>query len=342
MRVGILNATGYTGGEMIRILAGHPDLEITGLTARSDAGRAVGDVLPWTRATARPGLAELTLTPELMDSYDLVVSCLPHSASALALAPFVESGVRAVDVSADFRLKDLAAYERWYGEHAAPGLIDSSVYGLTEFRRDEVRACMLVANPGCHAITAQLALYPALAAGLVDPHVTVDSKTGISGAGRTSKPEFGFSEINENVAAYNVAAHRHVPEIEQELSAAAGTEVTVTFVPHLIPMTRGILVTAYAALRAGAGPDDVSDAYDKAYAREPFVHVIDRPPSTKWVAGGNHCFVHAVVDEPGRSLIAFAATDNLGKGAAGAAVQNANVMLNLAEDAGLGIPPSFP
>ena len=231
MRLGLLNATGYTGGEMIRYLAGHPDLELTSLTARSQAGRTVGEVLPWIRATARPDYADLRLTPELDGSVDAVVSCLPHNASAAQLAPLLDDGVPVVDVSADFRLHDLAVYREWYGEHPAPEWIADAVYGLSEYRREALQRTKLVANPGCHAIAAELAIGPALAAGLVECSVIVDSKTGVSGAGRRAEPAFTYSEINESAAPYNVAAHRHGPEIAQELTALAGASVQVTFVP---------------------------------------------------------------------------------------------------------------
>lgn len=342
MRLGLLNATGYTGGEMIRYLAGHPDLELTSLTARSQAGSTVGEVLPWVRATARPDYADLRLTPELDGSVDAVVSCLPHNASAAQLAPLLDDGVPVVDVSADFRLHDLEVYEWWYGRHPASWWIADAVYGLTEFRRDDLRRTKLVANPGCHAIAAELAIGPALAAGLVESAVIVDSKTGISGAGRSADSAFTYSEINESVAPYNVAAHRHGPEIAQELTMLAGTPVKVTFVPHLVPMTRGILSTTYARLRDGASGADVADAYQDRYADEPFVHLADEPPRTKWTTGGNHCFVKAVTDEATGTLIAMSAIDNLGKGAAGAALQNANLMLGLDEQAGLGIPAGYP
>ena len=199
-----------------------------------------------------------------------------------------------------------------------------------------------MANPGCHAIAAELAIGPALAAGLVESAVIVDSKTGISGAGRSADSAFTYSEINESVAPYNVAAHRHGPEIAQELTMLAGTPVKVTFVPHLVPMTRGILSTTYARLRDGASGADVADAYQDRYADEPFVHLADEPPRTKWTTGGNHCFVKAVTDEATGTLIAMSAIDNLGKGAAGAALQNANLMLGLDEEAGLGIPAGYP
>jgi N-acetyl-gamma-glutamyl-phosphate reductase len=342
MRVGILNATGYAGGELLRFVAGHPDFDLCGVTARSQAGALLSDVWPWVRATARPAYGDLRLAEELDGSFDLVVSCLPHNASAAGLEPFLAGGVPAVDVSADYRFKDLAVYQRWYGPHPSPQWIERAVYGLTEYHRDDLRRTKLVANPGCHAVIAELALAPALRAGLVEPSVVVDSKTGISGAGRTNGPEFGYSEINESVNAYNVGAHRHGPEIAQELAELAGEPVQITFVPHLVPMTRGIFVTAYGRLRAGATAAAVKDAYLDAYADEPFVHVVDEPPHTKWTSGSNHAFVCGKVDEDNHMLVAMAVADNLGKGAAGAAVQNANVMLGLDERAGLNVPASFP
>ncbi|MBM4436745.1 MAG: N-acetyl-gamma-glutamyl-phosphate reductase [Actinobacteria bacterium] len=342
MRVGLLNATGYTGAEVIRFASGHPEFVLVGVTARSQAGQTLGAVLPWVRASPRPAYADLVLTPELNGSFDLIVSCLPHEVSAEKLAPFIASGVPAVDVSPDFRLQDLAEHRRWYGEHHAPQHRGAAEYGLTETHRAALRHTKLVANPGCHAITAELALVPALAAGLVAPNVIVDSKTGVSGAGRSAALEFGFSEVNENARPYKVAAHRHGPEIAQELTRAAGRRVEVTFVPTLVPMSRGILTTAYATLRDGVTPAAVAHAYHETYDGEQFVHVVDEPPQTKWTTGTNHCFVSCVVDEANRVLVAMAATDNLGKGAAGGALQNANVMLGLDESAGLGVPPSYP
>ena len=266
----------------------------------------------------------------------------PTTPRRAQLAPLLDDGVPVVDVSADFRLHDLEVYQQWYGEHPASEWIADAVYGLTEYRRDELRRTKLVANPGCHAIAAELAIGPALTAGLVEPSVIVDSKTGVSGAGRRAEAAFTYAEINESAAPYNVAAHRHGPEIAQELTVLAGTPVQVTFVPHLVPMTRGILSTTYARLRDGATSADVAAAYADRYDGEPFVHLAGEPPRTKWTTGGNHCFVQAVTDEAAGTLIAMSAIDNLGKGAAGAALQNANLMLGLDEQAGLGIPAGYP
>ncbi len=343
MRIGILNATGYSGGELVRYLAVHPEFEIVGATARSQAGRPLHEVFPWMRASGRAAYADLELTPELNGSADLVISCLPHKASAAQLAPFLDDGIRCIDVSSDFRLRNPADYLRWHGvEHAAPEWIDASVYGLTEWHRDQIRETQLVANPGCHAITAALALAPAASAGLLAGHVLVDSKTGVSGAGRSTSAAYGFSEINEDSSAYRVADHYQSPEIAQELSDIGGSPIEVTFAPHLVPMTRGILITAYGALRADVAPSQVEQAYRDAYDDEPFVHLAGVPPHTKWTSGGNHAFVHWTVDEATQTLVAMAAIDNLGKGAAGSAVQNANVMAGIDEQVGLAIPPSHP
>ena len=343
MRIGILNATGYSGGELVRYLAGHPEFEIVGATARSQAGRRLHEVFPWMRASGRATYADLQLTPELNGSADLVISCLPHKSSAAQLAPFLDDGIRCIDVSSDFRLRNPADYLRWHGvEHAAPEWIDSAVYGLTEWHRERIRETDLVANPGCHAITAALALAPAVSAGLLSGHVMVDSKTGISGAGRSASAAYGFSEINEDASAYRVADHYQSPEIAQELSDIGGSPVEVTFAPHLVPMTRGILITAYGALNEAVAPAQVEQAYRDAYGGEPFVHLAGVPPHTKWTSGGNHAFVHWTVDQATQTLVAMAAIDNLGKGAAGSAVQNANVMAGIDEQVGLAIPPSHP
>ena len=343
MRIGILNATGYSGGELVRYLAVHPEFEIVGATARSQAGHRLHEVFPWMRASGRAAYADLELTPELNGSADLVISCLPHKASAAQLAPFLDDGIRCIDVSSDFRLRDPADYLRWHGvEHAAPEWIASGVYGLTEWHREQIRETDLVANPGCHAITAALALAPAASAGLLAGHVMVDSKTGVSGAGRSASAAYGFSEINEDSSAYRVADHYQSPEIAQELSDIGGWPIKVTFAPHLVPMTRGILITAYGALREDVAPSQVEQAYRDAYEDEPFVHLAGVPPHTKWTSGGNHAFVHWTVDQATRTLVAMAAIDNLGKGAAGSAVQNANVMAGIDEQVGLAIPPSHP
>ena len=343
MRIGILNATGYSGAELVRFLSGHPDFEISGVTARSKVGKRLGEIFPWVRAGGRPSYANLQLHEDLEETPDIVISCLPHKASAQRLAPFLDRGIRCIDVSADFRLRDPQMYARWHGvEHAVPEWLDSAVYGFPEMYRDRIRKCQLVANPGCHAITAALALAPAVRAGLLSGHVMVDSKSGVSGAGRTASVSYGFSEINENAAAYRVADHYQSPEIAQELSTLDSNVVTVTFVPHLVPMSRGILVTAYALVTDSVTLDRIDEVYRGAYEDEPFVHLVGEPPRTKWAAGGNHAFVHWVLDESSRVLVAMAATDNLGKGAAGCAIQNANLMAGISELNGLGIPPNYP
>ncbi len=342
MNAGIINATSYFGIELVRLLAGHPELTVTAVTGRSQAGKKLGDAFPHLRATD-PAAAGLVLTPELEGGADLVFSCLPHAVSAEALVPFIKAGVPAVDVSADFRLNDPAEFERWYeAPHPAPDLLDRAVYGLTEIHREAIRDAAIAGNPGCYATAAILALAPAFRAGIIEPDVIVDAMSGVSGAGRSLKLDSHFSEVNESVHAYAVEGHRHGAEMTQELSLLAGGPVEVNFVPHLIPMTRGILATCYATLSRPMDGEEIASIYREFCDAEPFLLFTDSPPRTKWVAGSNHCAVHATVDQTGRRLLAFAAIDNLLKGAAGQALQNANVMLGLDEKAGLHTAPLYP
>ncbi|MDP6507444.1 MAG: N-acetyl-gamma-glutamyl-phosphate reductase [Chloroflexota bacterium] len=342
MNVGIINATSYFGIDLIRLLAGHPGLAVTAVTARSQAGKALGEVFPHLRATD-PTVATLTLTPDLDGSLDLVFSCLPHAVSAPALLPFIAAGVPVIDVSADFRLNDAAEFKRWYdSNHPAPELLDRTVYGLTEIHRDAIRSTTIVGNPGCYPTATLLALAPAFAASIVEPDVIVDAKSGVSGAGRSLKLDSHYSEVNGSVHAYGVAGHRHSAEMTQELTALAGAPVAVNFVPHLVPMTRGILATCYATLRQSTSAADIAAVYRDFCRDEPFLHYSEVPPRTKWVAGTNHSFLHAVLDQTGRRLVAFGVIDNLVKGAAGQGVQNANLMLGLDETAGLAVAPLYP
>ncbi len=342
MNAGIINATSYFGIELVRLLAGHPELTVTSVTGRSQAGKELGEVFPHLRATD-PAAAGLVLTPELEGSVDIVFSCLPHAVSAPALLPFIEAGVPVVDVSADFRLNDAAEFERWYEVgHPAPKLLDRAVYGLTEIHREAICTATIVGNPGCYPTAAILALAPAFSAGIIEPDVIVDAKSGVSGSGRSLKLDNHYSEVNESVHAYSVGGHRHGAEMTQELSLLAGRPVEVNFVPHLVPMTRGILATCYATLSRPVESAEIESIYRDFCEEEPFLFFTDTPPRTKWVAGSNHCAVYATVDQTDRRLMAFAAIDNLVKGAAGQAVQNANVMLGLDETAGLKAAPLFP
>jgi|DewCreStandDraft_2_1066082.scaffolds.fasta_scaffold00206_57 N-acetyl-gamma-glutamyl-phosphate reductase len=348
MRVGILNASSYAGVELVRLLAGHPEFELVAATARSQAGQRLRDVFPSLAYSARPSLADLVLTPEIEAPVDLVFSAMPHTASAQALLPFIHDGIPAVDFAGDFRLKDPAEFEEYYGEaHPAPDLLPCAVYGLTELHREEIRRAKLVANPGCYPTGAILALAPVLAEGLVEPDFIIDAKSGVSGGGRTLRLENHFSEVNESVNAYRIGRHQHTPEIRQELaevSRRAGGDgtITVTFVTHLVPMTRGILTTAYARLRRDASPEELRSLYREYYAGCRFVQITDQPPQTKATWGSNFCLIHPAVDRKSNRLVVVACLDNLVKGASGQALQNANLMAGLPEETGLLLAPVFP
>lgn len=342
MRIGILNVTGYAGLELIRLLAWHPEMEIAAITGRSQAGKSLGEVFPFTGLFPEGGLAAMTITENIATSVDLVFSGLPHKASAEALLPFIQDGIPVVDIAADFRLHDPETYQEWYQEHPCPEHLLDAVFGLTELHRAEVQQAKIVANPGCYPTGAILSLAPALAESLVAPNVIVDAKSGISGGGRSLTLTNHYSEVNESVEAYALTGHRHMPEIAQELGEVADTAVQVTFVPHLVPMTRGILATCYAVLNGPTTQQAVDDLYHARYAHEPFVQVLPVSPKTKWTYGSNHCLIHPVVHERTGHLIVTTAIDNLVKGASGQALQNANAMLGLPETMGLEAKPLYP
>ena len=335
MKAGIINVTGYAGSELARILYRHPEIRITSVTGRSAAGQRLGNVFPHLEDLDLPVEAEL-------GEVDLIFSALPHKASAEVLAPYLQNGVKVVDISADFRLKDVDEYQSWYEVvHPCPQYLETAVYGLTELHRPQVTQTKLVANPGCYPTAALLALAPAWRAGLISSDIIVDAKSGVSGAGRGLGLMYHYSEANENVSAYSLDGHRHLPEITQELRLETGEEPKVTFLPHLIPMTRGILASCYAPLQQGALPEGeagkaaLMDIYRDAYRGEPFVRVVNQPPQTKHTLGNNYCVVHPTIDRRTSRLIVIACLDNLVKGAAGQAVQNANLMLGLPETMGL-------
>lgn len=340
--VAILNVTGYAGAELARLLSHHPDVRIVAVTGRSAAGKRLGEVFPH---LARLDLAIETET----ERGDLAFSALPHAAAAETLLPFVRRGVPVIDLSADFRLRDAAVYERWYRHaHVAPELLDRAVYGMPELHRDAIRTAGIIACPGCYPTAAILAVAPAVRAGLVNGDVIVDAKSGISGAGRGLGLTYHFAEANESVSAYALDGHRHLPEISQELAALReGVAPAVTFVPHLVPMTRGILATCYAPLADGLrGRDDAASvlraAYERAYTTEPFTHLVETPPATKHTLGTNDCLVHVTVDPERRRMVAVAAVDNLVKGAAGQGVQCMNIRLGLPETRGLEAAALYP
>lgn len=353
--VSIVNATSYTGIELLRLLAQHPQFVVTSVTARNATGQRLEEVFPQLRTGMSPLMQTPAVDPALVLAQepaqtDLAFVCLPHAAAAETIVHLLERGTRVVDLSADFRLHDATVYEEWYQHvHPAPALLETAVYGLCERYRERIRSTRLVANPGCHASTAILALIPAVSAGLIGPDVIIDSKTGISGGGRSPSPKFHYPEANEDVSAYSVSGHRHLPEITQELTAAAisgGHPVPgglrITFIPHLLPMTRGILATCYANLQRDVSKEELYNIYQAHYAAEPFVHVVNQPPHTKWTYGSNHCFIHPTLDPRTNRLVVVACLDNLVKGASGQAIQNANLLFGIKETTGLeqlGIHP---
>ncbi|MEE9583452.1 MAG: N-acetyl-gamma-glutamyl-phosphate reductase [Dehalococcoidales bacterium] len=328
-RVGIINVSGYTGLELARLLIQHPQVELASVTGRSAAGKALAAVFPHLGGT------DLAISAELGD-VDLAFSAMPHKESAREVIRLLNQGTKVVDLSADFRLKDASDYPAWYGfSHPAPQLLETAVYGLTELYRSRIAPAQLVANPGCYPTGAILALAPAVKQGLIKADVIIDSKSGVSGAGRTASLSTHYSEASEDVTAYALEGHRHLPEIVQELKRLHQPPPSVTFVPHLVPMTRGILTTCYAWLMDEKREEELGQVYRDFYRGEPFVRVVDSPPHTKHSRGSNLCFIYPTTDPRTGRLIVVSAIDNLVKGAAGQAIQNMNLMLGLAETAGL-------
>ena len=337
-KVGIINVTGYTGVELARLIHQHPQVELASVTGRSAAGQNLGEVFPHLASI------DLTIKAEL-EAVDLVFSAMPHKESAKEVIPLFERGIKVVDISADFRLKEASEYERWYGfSHPAPHLLAEAIYGVPELYREEIKAARLVASTGCYAVSSILALAPAVKAKLIEPDIVIDSKSGISGAGRTLSLATHFSEANEDVSAYALEGHRHLPEIAQELKLLSGGKpLLVTFVPHLVPMTRGILTTTYANLESGKlKAKELKELYLDFYKNEPFVRVVDAPPHTKHTLGSNLCLVYPTIDQRTGRLIVISCIDNLIKGGSGQAIQNMNLMLGLPETAGLESLSIFP
>ena len=329
IRVAVVGAAGYAGGELVRLLAGHPSVEIASVHARERDGVPLAAELPH---LAPLGLSFRDGEP---DEVEVAFLALPHGASAQLASRLVERGVIVVDVGADFRLRDVDAYARWYGApHPAPQLLTDAVYGLTEWSREALRGTRLIANPGCYPTAALLALVPFARAGALAGEVIVDAKSGISGAGRGAGADYLFTELTESTRAYGLDGHRHQPEIAQGL-ADAGAAVALTFVPHLVPQSRGILATCYLSLTHDLDDEALATVLRGTYDEEPFVHVTDTPPASKQATGSNHAFVHARRVGERRAVI-LSVIDNLGKGAAGQAIQNMNVALGLDETAGLG------
>lgn len=345
IKVSIIGATGYTGAELVRILHRHPGVELTALTTRSYVDMPFDQVYPHLHKYNQLVCEEMNLT-RVFDNADVIFVALPHGHAMPAALEAARRGKKIVDLGADFRLRDYRVYEQWYKvEHEAKTLLDEAAYGLPEVSRRQVREARLVANPGCYPTSAILALAPLLKHKLIDTgSIIIDSKSGVSGAGRGLSLGTHFSEVNENFKAYNIAGHRHTPEIEQELSKIAGEEITVTFTPHLLPITRGILSTVYATLSSQVGKEKIREIYLDYYKDEFFVRVLPDGtlPQTKWVSGTNHCDLGITLDDRTGRVIITSAIDNLVKGASGQAVQNMNIICGLPEDTALAGPGLYP
>ncbi len=337
IKVGIIGATGYAGAELVRLLAGHPDICLTVLTSHQYAGVKFHKVYP-----SMAGMLDLTCevldVDRVCEKADLFFLALPHTIP-MELAPqFIAKGKQIIDLSADFRFSDVKRYESCYQPHSAQGLLQSSVYGLCEVYFNQIRNANLIGNPGCYPTSVLLPLIPLLKSKTIHLNTIIaDSKSGVSGAGRSLSLAAHFCEVNESFKAYKVASHRHAPEIEEILSHESGTDVRMTFVPHLVPMTRGMLTTIYADLARNVSPEDLRDCIGSFYSGCPFVRIApeDSMPDTRNVRGSNFCDIGCKIDQPNQRLIVISAIDNLMKGAAGQAVQNMNIMLGLDETKGL-------
>ncbi|NBH97921.1 N-acetyl-gamma-glutamyl-phosphate reductase [Hominisplanchenecus murintestinalis] len=345
MKVGIIGATGYAGGELVRLLMGHPQAEIVWYGSRSYIDKKYYEVFQNMFQIVDSKCLDDNME-ELAAQADVIFTATPQGFCASIINEEILSKVKVVDLSADFRIKDVKVYEEWYKiTHKSPQFIDEAVYGLCEINREDVKKARLVANPGCYPTCSTLSIYPMVKEGLIHPNtIIIDAKSGTSGAGRGAKVDNLYCEVNENMKAYGVSTHRHTPEIEEQLGYAAGEKVVLNFTPHLAPMNRGILVTAYASLKKEVTYDEVKAVYDKYYGTEKFVRVLDKDvcPQTKWVEGSNYVDVNFKLDFRTNRIIMMGAMDNLVKGAAGQAVQNMNLMFGLEESMGLCQVPMFP
>lgn len=350
LKVGIIGATGYAGNELVRLLMGHKDVEIMWYGSRSYIDKKYAEVYQNMFEIVEDTCLDDNME-ELASKVDVIFTATPQGFLAGVLTEEILSRVKIIDLSADFRIKDVKTYEKWYKiEHKSPQFIEEAVYGLCEINRDKVKGARLIANPGCYTTCSILTAYPLVKEGLIDPDtLIIDAKSGTSGAGRGAKLPNLFCEVNENMKAYGVTNHRHTPEIEEQLGYAAGKEIMVNFTPHLVPMNRGILATEYAALNKKADGTlptygEVKAIYDKYYKNEKFVRVLEKDicPETKWVEGSNYVDVNFKIDERTGRIVMMGALDNLVKGAAGQAVQNMNLLFGFDEAEGLNLVPMFP
>lgn len=350
VKVGIIGATGYAGNELVRLLMGHKDVEIMWYGSKSYIDKKYAEVYQNMFEIVEDTCLDDNME-ELASKVDVIFTATPQGFLAGVLTEEILSKVKIIDLSADFRIKDVKTYEKWYKiEHKSPQFIEEAVYGLCEINRDKVKGARLIANPGCYTTCSILTAYPLVKEGLIDPDtLIIDAKSGTSGAGRGAKLPNLFCEVNENMKAYGVTNHRHTPEIEEQLGYAAGKEIVVNFTPHLVPMNRGILATEYATLNKKADGTlptygEVKAVYDKYYKNEKFVRVLEKDicPETKWVEGSNYVDVNFKIDERTGRIVMMGALDNLVKGAAGQAVQNMNLLFGFDEAEGLNLVPMFP
>ena len=345
IKVGIIGATGYAGSELVRILLGHKEAEIQWYGSRSYIDQKYASIYQNFFELVDASCMEDQMEA-MADQVDVIFTATPQGLCASLINEEILSKTKVIDLSADFRIKDVKVYEEWYKlEHKSPQYIKEAVYGLCEINREDVKHARLVANPGCYTTCSILTCYPLVKEGLIDPNsLIIDAKSGTSGAGRGAKVDNLFCEVNENMKAYGVATHRHTPEIEEQLGYASGQEIRVNFTPHLVPMNRGILATAYASLKKEVTYEEVKAVYDKYYQQEKFVRVLEKDvcPQTKWVEGSNYVDVNFKIDPRTNRIIMLGAIDNLVKGAAGQAVQNMNLMFGLKESEGLELVPMFP
>lgn len=345
IKVGIIGSTGYAGAELVRILTAHKEAEIVWYGSRSYIDKKYASVYQNMFQIVDAVCLDDNME-ELAEQVDVIFTATPQGLCASLVNEEILSKVKIIDLSADFRIKDVEIYEKWYGiEHKSPEFIEEAVYGLCEVNREDVKKARLVANPGCYTTCSILTAYPLAKEGLIDlSTLIIDAKSGTSGAGRGAKLPNLFCEVNENMKAYGIASHRHTPEIEEQLGYAAGEEVVLNFTPHLVPMNRGILATEYAKLTKKVTYEEIKAVYDKYYADEKFVRVLEKDvfPETKWVEGSNYVDINFKIDERTGRIIMVGAIDNLVKGAAGQAVQNMNLMFGLKESEGLELVPMFP
>ncbi len=345
IKVGIVGATGYAGGELARLLLQREDIEIRWFGSKSYVDQAYTSLYQ-NMYQMVDAVCKSDDMEQIAEEVDVIFTATPQGLCASLLDEEILSKVKVIDLSADFRIKDVAVYEEWYKlRHGAPQFIKEAVYGLPEINREKIREARLIANPGCYPTCSFLTVYPLVKEGLIDPStLIIDAKSGTSGAGRGAKVANLYCEVNESIKAYGVAGHRHTPEIEEQLSLAAGEPVTISFTPHLVPMDRGILITAYASLAKAVSYEEVKAVYDRYYEKERFVRVLQKDvcPETRWVKGSNFVDVNVKLDSRTGRIIMMGAMDNMVKGAAGQAIQNMNLLFGLPEDKGLKLVPMFP